>query len=44
MEREALTYLNKAGVAERARFVATDFFAAIAPGADCYLLKYIIHD
>ena len=27
-----------------ARFIPTDFFAAVAGGADCYLLKFIIHD
>ena len=31
-------------VAARARFVAGDFFAAIPPGADRYLLKSILHN
>lgn len=44
MEPEALAFLRGSGVAERARFLATDFFRAIPAGADCYLLKYIIHD
>ncbi len=32
------------GVAERARFIAASFFDPIPAEADCYLLKYIIHD
>jgi hypothetical protein len=44
MEPEARTFLREAGVAERASFIATDFFDCVEPGADCYLLKYIIHD
>ncbi len=32
------------GVADRARFVAGDFFAAVPPGADRYLLKSILHN
>jgi hypothetical protein len=44
MEAEAVAYLRRAGVAERARFIATDFFRSVPAGADCYLLKYIIHD
>ena len=44
MEANALRYLNKAGVADRARFVPTEFFTSIEAGADCYLLKFIIHD
>ncbi|HTW38418.1 MAG TPA: methyltransferase [Steroidobacteraceae bacterium] len=44
MEPEALAFLGGSGVAERARFIATDFFRSLPPDADCYLLKYIIHD
>jgi hypothetical protein len=44
MEHDAQAYLSRAGVADRARFIPTDFFSAVPPGADCYLLKYIIHD
>lgn len=44
MERDALTYLSRVGVADRAKFIPTDFFASVPEGADCYLLKYIIHD
>ena len=44
MEAEALEFLRRSGVAERAGFIATDFFRSVPSGADCYLLKYIIHD
>lgn len=44
MESDALTFLREAGVGERACFIPTDFFQAVHPGADCYLLKFIIHD
>jgi len=44
MESDARTFLRDAGVADRARFIPTDFFQAVEPGADCYLLKFIIHD
>ena len=36
--------LAAAGVADRGRFEAGDFFAAVPPGADAYLLKLILHD
>jgi orsellinic acid C2-O-methyltransferase len=36
--------LAAAGVGERARFVAGDFFEAVPGGADAYLLKSVIHD
>ena len=44
MESDARTFLREAGVAERASFIPTDFFKAVEPGANCYLLKFIIHD
>jgi hypothetical protein len=44
MESDARTFLREAGVGERASFIATDFFKSVEPGADCYLLKFIIHD
>ncbi len=44
LESQASEYLRRAGVAERARFIAGDFFESVPPGYDCYLLKYIIHD
>ena len=36
--------LAGAGVADRCEVVGGDFFAAITPAADAYLLRYIIHD
>jgi hypothetical protein len=44
MEPDARAFLQEAGVGERATFIPTDFFTAVEPGADCYLLKFIIHD
>jgi hypothetical protein len=44
MEAEATAFLRRSGIAERARFIATDFFEQVPQGADGYLLKYIIHD
>jgi len=44
LESEAQSFLRDAGVADRARFIPTDFFASVASGADGYLLKFIIHD
>jgi hypothetical protein len=37
-------WLATAGVAERCRVVAGDFFDAAPPGAELYLLKDILHD
>jgi len=36
--------LRQAGVADRCDFVSGDFFEAIPPGADLYILKNIVHD
>jgi orsellinic acid C2-O-methyltransferase len=36
--------LADAGVADRCEIVTGDFFASVPPGADCYLLKSVIHD
>lgn len=36
--------LATAGVADRCRIVHGDFFEAVPPGADAYLLKSVIHD
>jgi hypothetical protein len=44
LERETLAYLAEAGVGGRARFFGGDFFESVPAEADCYLLKYIIHD
>jgi ubiquinone/menaquinone biosynthesis C-methylase UbiE len=40
----AREYLTEQGVADRAEVVAGDFFAAVPPGADVYLLAHIIHN
>jgi hypothetical protein len=40
----ALAYLGRQGLAPRAGFIAGSFFETSPPPADCYLLKYIIHD
>lgn len=40
----ARTLLRQAGVANRCDLVPGDFFEAIPPGADLYLLKNIVHD
>ena len=36
--------LQAAGVRSRCQIVAGDFFAALPPGGDAYLLKFILHD
>lgn len=40
----ALALFEKEGVADRARFVEASFFEALSEPADCYVLKYILHD
>jgi len=40
----AETYLAKAGVGDRARFLGGSFFEAVAGGFDLILMKFIIHD
>lgn len=40
----ALEHIASAGVADRCAFAAGDFFEAIPPGADAYVLKFILHD
>jgi SAM-dependent methyltransferase len=42
--RRAREYLEGAGLAERCRVVAGDFFESIPRGADAILLKHVIHD
>ena len=37
-------YLERMGVADRARFVGGSFFEPVPSGADAYMLKSIIHD
>lgn len=41
---EARVYLAEQGVVERAEVVVGDFFAAVPPGADVYLLSHILHN
>lgn len=41
---EAPAVLDGAGVSDRCRLVAGDFFDAVPEGADAYLLKSVIHD
>jgi O-methyltransferase domain/Dimerisation domain len=40
----AAAALEMAGVADRCEIAAGDFFAAVPPGGDAYLLRQIIHD
>src|SRR5204863_6522084 len=36
--------LEAAGVADRCELASGDFFAAVPPGADAYMMKHIVHD
>ena len=36
--------LADAGVSERASYIGGSFFDSVAPGADCLVLKFILHD
>ena len=40
----AEAYLGAAGVRERCKLVGGDFFAAVPPGGDAYVLAQIVHD
>jgi methylase of polypeptide subunit release factors len=40
----ARPHLERAGVADRCRLVAGDFFEAVPAGADAYVLKSVLHD
>jgi hypothetical protein len=42
--RRATEQIAAAGMAERCDVVGGNFFEAVAPGADAYLLKHVIHD
>ncbi|HYK25274.1 MAG TPA: methyltransferase [Steroidobacteraceae bacterium] len=44
LEQPATRYLERAGVADRARFVAGDFFQSVPSGYDAYVMKFVIHD
>ena len=43
-ERGARAMFKRRALAARARFVTGDFFAAVPPGADHYVLKSILHN
>jgi hypothetical protein len=43
-QQGAIDYLTSAGVSDRCQFVPGDFFESIPPGADAYVLKFILHD
>jgi len=40
----AAAVLEEAGVADRCEIVGGNFFEAVAPGGDAYILRQIIHD
>jgi O-methyltransferase len=40
----AAPLIERAGVADRCRTVSGDFFQAVPPGGDAYIMKHIIHD
>jgi hypothetical protein len=44
LEPDTLAFLAGEGVGDRARFIGGSFFDAVPPGADCYILKSILHD
>jgi hypothetical protein len=44
LEKDTLAFLANEGVGERARFIGGSFFEAVPGGADCYILKSILHD
>jgi orsellinic acid C2-O-methyltransferase len=44
LEADTLAFLAAEGVAERARFIGGSFFDSVPAGADCYILKSILHD
>ncbi len=44
LQEGAAAYLAQAGVADRGRFMAGNFFEAVPSGFDCILMKFIIHD
>jgi orsellinic acid C2-O-methyltransferase len=44
LAQPATRYLARAGVADRARFLAGDFFQSVPSGYDAYVMKFVIHD
>jgi SAM-dependent methyltransferase len=43
-EAGARAYLTRAGVGDRSRFLAGNFFESVPAGFDAYLMKFILHD
>src|SRR5262249_9872068 len=41
---EALPALTSSGLADRVTFVGGDFFTAVPPGGDLYVVKHVLHD
>jgi hypothetical protein len=41
---EAKQYLEAAGIADRVQLVAGNFFDSVPRGADCYLIKTVLHN
>jgi len=44
IEAGARRYLDERGIGDRAQFIPGSFFENVAAGADCIVLKYILHD
>lgn len=44
LAQPAVRYLERAGVADRARFLPGDFFQSVPAGFDAYVMKFVIHD
>jgi hypothetical protein len=44
LEQKTLEFQATEGVGDRARFIGGSFFDRVEPGADCYVLKSILHD
>ncbi|HEY2589957.1 MAG TPA: methyltransferase, partial [Steroidobacteraceae bacterium] len=44
LTQPATRYLERAGVADRGRFLVGDFFQSVPPGYDAYVMKFVIHD
>ena len=44
IEAQAKASIQEAGVADRCRFQAADFFQGVPEGADAHVLKFILHD
>ncbi len=44
IEAQAKASIQEAGMADRCRFQAADFFQGVPEGADAHVLKFILHD